>query len=143
MKVDRDELAARFRELCDEELLERAGSRALTELAQEVAVAELQARGLRLPASAAPPLEPAPAPGELSVCGVFLHPIAAEALKVRLMAEGLSAVTHYANGGVFGNVGDAGVRVLVPQSQLADAERIRAAMEAGDYAIDENFDPDR
>jgi hypothetical protein len=39
-----------------------------------------------------------------------------------------------------GSVGLAGVRVMVPESQLEDAKRIREAFDAGDYAIDEDFD---
>ena len=29
---------------------------------------------------------------------------------------------------------------MVPESQLEDAQRIHAAYDAGEYAIDENFD---
>lgn len=137
MKIDRAELEARFRDISDEELLARVGGGELTELAWQVAKVEVLRRGLQLlPDSDLP----TPPEGALRRVGIFLNPIAAEALKVRLQAEGLSPQMHYANGGVFGSVGLAGVRVMVPESELADAERIRAAMEAGEYAIDENFD---
>jgi len=33
-----------------------------------------------------------------------------------------------------------GVRVMVPESQLEAAMRIRVAFDAGEYAIDEDFD---
>ena len=46
----------------------------------------------------------------------------------------------YANGALFGSLSLGGVRVMVPQSQLEDAKRIREAFDAGDYAIDEDFD---
>jgi hypothetical protein len=36
-----------------------------------------------------------------------------------------------------------GVRVMVPESQMDEARRILAAFNAGDYAIDENFDPNQ
>jgi hypothetical protein len=36
--------------------------------------------------------------------------------------------------------GAGGVRVMVPQSQLAAAERVLAVYNAGEYAIDEDFD---
>lgn len=136
MKVDRAEIEARFRDMSDEELLARGGSGELTALAWQVAKVEALRRGLPLPDLDSP----TPPEGALRRVGLFLDPIAAEALKVRLQAEGLSPQMHYANGGVLGNVGLAGVRVMVPESELADAERIRAAMEAGEYAIDENFD---
>jgi hypothetical protein len=35
-----------------------------------------------------------------------------------------------------------GVRVMVPEPQMADAQRILAAFNAGEYAIDDDFDPD-
>ncbi len=52
----------------------------------------------------------------------------------------MDADTVYANGALFGSLSLGGVRVMVPQSQLEDAKRIRAAFDAGDYAIDEDFD---
>jgi len=147
MHVDRAELEARFRDLSDDELRERIQSGVLTELAADVARAEADTRGLHPLQSAADEAsegpDTRPAHGALRVLATFLNPIAAEALAVRLLAEGLAPQTHYANGGVLGNVGLAGVRVMVPESQLAEAERIRAAFDAGAYAIDEDFDVDR
>jgi hypothetical protein len=140
MDVDRNALAARYRDMSDEEILDLAGGGQLTDVALEVALAEISSRGLPMrEPDEAPRIRPAP--GALKVVGVYLHPVAAEALSVRLVAEGLDPVTQDANGGVFGPSGFAGIRVYVPESQLADAERIRAAMDAGDFAIDENFDP--
>ena len=52
----------------------------------------------------------------------------------------MDADTVYANGALFGSLALGGVRVMVPQSQLEDAKRIRGAFDAGDFAIDEDFD---
>jgi hypothetical protein len=49
--------------------------------------------------------------------------------------------TLYANGAFHTSLGLGGARVMVPESQLAESQRILAAFNAGEYAIDENFDP--
>lgn len=48
MQIDRESLVQRYEDLVDAELLRRLRSGELTELAHEVAMAELQARGLNL-----------------------------------------------------------------------------------------------
>ena len=143
MHIGREQLEALFQGMSDEELLGRCDAD-LTDLAREVASAEAARRGLALPTRAGidevPGDETAQGHGPLRICATFMNPLVAEALSVRLLAEGLDAQTHYANGGVMGSVGLAGVRVMVPESQLEDAKRIREAFDAGDYAIDEDFD---
>lgn len=147
MHIERAKLEARFRDLSDEELRERILSGVLTDLAADVARIEAANRGLDPLQSAGDTAgespDSLPAHGALRICATFMNPIAAEALAVRLLAEGLAPQTHYADGGVLGSVGLAGVRVMVPESQFAEAERIRAAFDAGEYAIDEDFDVDR
>ena len=150
MEIERAALEERFRDLSDEELLERLASGVLTELAAEVAHSVAVARGLDLlqhataaADAAAAVADAMPAHGALRVCATFLNPVAAEALAARLMAAGLAPQTLYANGGVLGSVGLDGVRVLVPESQLEDASRIRTACDAGEFAIDEDFDVNR
>jgi hypothetical protein len=127
--------------MSDEELLGRFEAD-LTDLAREVALVEAAKRGLTLTARAT--IDEVPGGdmghGPLRICATFMNPLVAEALSVRLLAEGLAAQTHYANGGVMGSVGLAGVRVMVPESQLDAAKRIREAFDAGEYAIDEDFD---
>ena len=86
------------------------------------------------------------APGPLQICTRFLMPLDAEIFAARLTAEGLDPVvmdsnTVYANGAFHTSLGMGGVRVMVPESQMADAQRILVAFNAGEYAIDENFDP--
>jgi hypothetical protein len=143
MHIGREQLEALFRGMSDEELLDRCDAD-LTELARDVALAEAAKRGLTLPTRAAIDEvqggEIAQGHGPLRICATFMNPLVAEALIVRLLAEGFAAQTHHANGGVMGSVGLAGVRVMVPESQLEDAKRIREAFDAGDYAIDEDFD---
>ena len=143
MHIGREQLEAQFQAMSDEELVGRCDAD-LTDLAREVALAEAAKRGLTLPTRAAIDEvqggEMAPGHGPLRICATFMNPLVAEALSVRLLAEGLAAQTHYANGGVMGSVGLAGVRVMVPESQLENARRIREAFDAGEYAIDEDFD---
>jgi hypothetical protein len=86
--------------------------------------------------------------GPLHICARYLLPIDAQILAARLQAEGVSAQvmdsdTIYGSGALFGSLPRGGVRVMVPESQLADAERIRAAFEAGEYAIDEDYDVEK
>lgn len=81
----------------------------------------------------------------LVVCSRFVAPMDAEILAARLKAEGIvahvmDAISNYTEG-FAGGYAKGGIRVMVPQSQLADAQRILAALEAGEFALDENFDP--
>lgn len=77
--------------------------------------------------------------GVLEQVAEYLDPISVEALRARLLAAGLSPVIYNSTSDA-GIVGLAGVRLLVPESQLAEAERIRDQLEAGEFAIDEDFD---
>jgi hypothetical protein len=81
----------------------------------------------------------------LRICTRFLLPLDAEIFAARLQAEGIRALvmdadSFYVNGAV-GSLGMGGVRVMVPESQMDAAQRILAAFNAGEFAIDENFDP--
>jgi hypothetical protein len=83
--------------------------------------------------------------GPLRICARYLLPIDAQILAARLQSEGLIARvmdsdTVQANRILFGGLALGGVRVMVPDSQLEDAKRIRDAFDAGEYAIDEDFD---
>lgn len=95
----------------------------------------------------AEPVEVAHGHGPLRICARYVLPIDAQVLAARLQAEGLAARvmdsdTIYANGVLFGSLILGGVRVMVPESQLDAAQHIREKFDAGEYAIDENFDPD-
>ena len=148
MQIDREQLEGQFRGLSDEELLERCRTD-LTELAREIALTEATRRGLALAARAAMDdaqgIEVAPGHGPLCLCARYINPMDAQVLAARLQSEGLAARvldadTVYANGALFGSLSLGGVRVMVPESQLEDAKRIRAAFDAGEFAIDEDFD---
>jgi hypothetical protein len=82
--------------------------------------------------------------GPLRACARFLMPMEAQIFAARLEAEGISAHvmdanSTYADGFVSGS-GTGGIRVMVPESQMAQAQRLLAAFQAGEFAIDENFD---
>src|SRR3954470_14687798 len=83
--------------------------------------------------------------GGLRVCARFLLPMDAQVFAACLQNQGIAAVvmdadTIYATGAVFSALPRGGVRVMVPVSQLDDARRIRERYDAGEFAIDENFD---
>ena len=142
MNPTRDELQLRFGDMSDAELRERVAGGQLTELALEVAMSELAARGL----SQEPAEADSGAQGPLRICTRFLLPLDAEIFAARLQADGIAAVvmdsnTIYANGAFHTSLGMGGVRVMVPESQMAEAQQILAAYNAGEFAIDENFDP--
>jgi hypothetical protein len=87
-----------------------------------------------------------PASGPLRIATRFLLPLDAHIFAARLVQEGIEAQvmdadTIYAVGAFLGSLARGGVRVMVPQSQLEAAERVLAACNAGEYQIDENFDP--
>jgi hypothetical protein len=82
--------------------------------------------------------------GPLRACARFVMPMEAQIFAARLVAEGISAHvmdanSTYADGFVSGS-GAGGIRVMVPESQMAQAERLLAAFQAGEFAIDEDFD---
>ena len=81
----------------------------------------------------------------LVICSRFLLPMDAEIFAARLHAEGVAAHVMDVNApysdGFAGGFGTGGIRVMVPASQLAESQRILAAFNAGEFAIDENFDP--
>src|SRR5690242_9996266 len=92
---------------------------------------------------AAPPVTGAA--GRLVICARFMLPMEAEIFAARLTAEGVAAHVMDANtpytDGFAGGFGTGGIRVMVARSQLAEAQRILAAFNAGEYAIDDDFEP--
>lgn len=84
--------------------------------------------------------------GPLRICTRFLLPLEAQIFAALLQAEGIQAQvmdadTIYANGAFHTSLGLGGVRVMVPESQMESAQAVLAKFNAGEYAIDENFDP--
>lgn len=147
MLFEREKVEARFRDMPDDVLLDQMGED-LTALERDVALAEAARRGLYLDALRVSdrnaPLEVAPGHGPLQVCARYLNPMDAQVLAACLQNAGLSAHvmdadTIFASGALFGSLPRGGVRVVVPESQLEDALRIRERYDAGEFAIDENF----
>jgi hypothetical protein len=86
-----------------------------------------------------------PAFGPLRVCARYLNPMDAQVLAACLQNAGIAAVvmdadTIYATGAMFSALPRGGVRVMVPAPQLDAALRLRERYDAGEFAIDENFD---
>ena len=147
MQIDKKDLEKRFEQLSDAEIIQRIESGSLIEIALDVAVAELQRRGL-------PPVklaEPAPledkrldsAEGrDLVEVARMLTPTEAHVLQARLVAEGIPAVVtdaHLAQANYLWALAVGGARVLVPESFLDAAHEIKAALARGDYSLEEDI----
>ena len=150
MDVTRESLSETFNLYTDAELLELYRSGDLTELATDVARAELAKRGLDTarPAPApspAPQPEPEPEPvieGDLVAVARLLDPTEGEMLRGRLEAEGVPAIVvdKQTATQVFYKYTIGGVRILVPEAYLERAREIVKADARGDYAIDDQTD---
>lgn len=140
------DLEIHLQRLSDGELLSRASSGALTRQAQELAEREITARGLSLPASATPP-EPAEKEyeGDMTIVAKYLTPTEAHMLCSCLNAAGIPADpgdTNTVQANSLLSVAIGGARVRVPASCEAEALAVIAAYHRGEFALDENFDPE-
>jgi hypothetical protein len=151
MEATRASLAAKFAALDDVELLELYRSGELTELASDVASAELAKRGLDTSAPAIEPRpqsepEPAPEPlieGDLVMVARLLDATEAEMLRGRLEAEGVPAMvadTNSSRAMSLIQTAIGGVRILVPEAFLEKARAVLQADARGEYALDEQTD---
>lgn len=143
---DRADLEQTFQQLTDEELLNRAASGGLTELAQSVALAELAARGLSLPA---PPVveqeEPEPYQGDMQIIVRQLTATEAQILCALLNTGGIPADTGDTNivqTHALIAIAVGGACIRVPQTFVAEAKEMIAAFRRGEFAIRDDFDPD-
>jgi len=143
--VSRQSLSEYYARLNDEQLLRPLASSELTPLATEVAGEELRRRGNDVPETPAeePTTEPSEEPatigeeigGDLILLGRYISPTEAEIVRGRLAAEGIFAVAADAHIGQMMSLMSyalGGVRVLVPESQLARAREILKAIEPGE-----------
>lgn len=143
MDVTRQELAAHFELLNDNELLAEFQSADLTEAAKDIVAVELRRRGIDLPRIPDELLEtsdpvPDPDPGDLAVVDRVSTPAEAHMLKSRLELEGIpAAVTDDNMAYTLPSTVVGGVRVLVPESHLERAQEIVRAIKKGDYALEE------
>jgi hypothetical protein len=127
MMITRQSLAEHFGRLNDDELVTEFQSGELTELAKEVAAAEIQSRSIDISQYQArlPEHHPEPemdsedlVPEDLVLLARFYDVSSAYLLQSRLDAEGLPSIV--ADALTYQNViGGGGVRVLVPESYFA------------------------
>jgi hypothetical protein len=143
MTVTRESLIEHFRLLSDNELLDQFQSGDLTDLAREVAAAELRLRRIDFSespqASTEPEADVAAALGnEDLVLVARLDSVSANLLLSRLNAEGVPAIIadDFASRNIPFGVGFDGVRVMVPESYLARAVEIKRKVDRGDYALE-------
>ncbi len=150
MTVTRQSLVEHFGLLSDDELLDQFQSGDLTDLAQDVAAAELRSRKIDFSEARSP--EPSTEPevdvkaawsSEDLVLVARLNSVSAHLLQSRLNAEGVPAIVAddlaYRNI-PFGGAGLDGVRVLVPESYFDRAAEIKKKIDRGDYALDDKAD---
>jgi Putative prokaryotic signal transducing protein len=144
MDVTRQELAAHFALLNDNELLRELQSAELTESAKAVAAEELRRRGIDVPSTPIEPAKSEEAPddlvidGDLVILDRVLTPAEAHMLRGRLELEGIPAtVTDDNMAQILSPMLIGGVRVLVPESYLERARAITQAIKRGDYALDD------
>ena len=151
MTQSRPELEKRFADLDDAELLRRHGSGGLTEMAMDVAHAELERRGLQ---PAGDPDASALLPeghGDLLILTRFFNPTEAHLLCGFLVSEGLAAYVadaHLVQANPFLAPALGGVRVLVPESHFGQARQLLDRFNKGEFALSEDMDvgepgPDR
>src|SRR6266481_1034466 len=149
MMITRQSLAEHFGRLNDDELVTEFQSGELTELAKEVAAAEIQSRSIDISQYQARLPEPRPepemdsedlVPEDLVLLARFYDVSSAYLLQSRLDAEGLPSIVadalSYQN--VIGGALGGGVRVLIPESYLARAAEIKSRIDSGTYTLDDN-----
>ena len=148
--ITRQSLAEHFGRLNDDELVTEFQSGGLTELAREVAAAEIQSRSIdisqfqaRLPEPRPEPemdIAPIPCSEDLVLLARFYDVSSAYLLQSRLDAEGLPSIVAdaltYQN--IIGGALGGGVRVLVPESYFARAAEIKSRINSGTYTLDDN-----
>jgi hypothetical protein len=142
MMITRQSLAEHFGRLNNDELVTEFQSGGLTELAREVAAAEIQSRSIDISQYQARLPEPRPEPEsseDLVLLARFYDVSSAYLLQSRLDTELPSIVADaltYQN--IIGGALGGGVRVLVPESYFARAAEIMSRIDSGTYTLDDN-----
>ena len=146
--ITRQSLTQHFGRLNNDELVTEFRSGELTELAREVAAAEIQSRSIGISQYHARPPRPetetdtAPIPGgeDLVLLARFHDASSAYLLQSRLDAEGLPSIVAdaltYQN--IIGGALGGGVRVLVPESYFVRAAEIKRRIDSGTYTLDDD-----
>jgi hypothetical protein len=147
MSDQRSELSETFCGMGDDELIERWASGKLTEIAVEVARAELARRGIAVPdvTSNEPGDDDTGPPTKVSFVTVArsLEPLQMEMLRARLQAEGIAAFT--VDAGInqinpFYSIAVGGVRLMVPRQSAEEARRIIELVRSGAFRLREDDD---
>ena len=137
MTITRQSFAEHFGRLNDDELVIEFQSGGLTELAREVAAAEIQSRNIDILEQDVPPTSGSE---DLVLLARFYDVSSAYLLRSRLEAEGLPSIVAdaltYQN--IIGGALGGGVRVLVPESYFALAAEIKNRIDSGTYTLDDN-----
>ena len=140
--ITRQSLAQHFGRLNNDELVTEFRSGELTELAREVAAADIQSRSIDISQYQArlPDIAPIPCGEDLVLLARFYDVSIAYLLQSRLDAEGLPSIVAdaltYQN--IIGGALGGGVRVLVPESYFARAAEIKSRIDSGTYTLDDN-----
>ena len=147
MGPSRESLKETFQELSDEELLRRCTSGELTDFAQSVALAEVRARGLELPAAPqAARDEEQPYLGDWITVARYLSYSEVHLLRSCLEAAGIPATVADAQliqTDALLTPAMRGASLRVPAAYSAEAAEVIAAFKRGDFQLDENFEPDQ
>jgi len=149
MSDHRDELSDTFRQMSDEELLERWQSGNLTETAVEVARAEFARRQIAVPdfVRFEPVNDDSGAQDEVSFATVArsLEPLQIEMLRARLQVEGIDAFAVDAGmnqvNPLYG-IAVGGVRLMVPRESAEEARRIIGLIKSGRFALRDDENPE-
>jgi hypothetical protein len=137
MTITRQSFAEHFGRPNDDELVIEFQSGGLTELAREMAAAEIQSRNIDISEEDVPPTSGSE---DLVLLARFYDVSSAYLLRSRLEAEGLPSIVAdaltYQN--IIGGALGGGVRVLVPESYFARAAEIKNRIDSGTYTLDDN-----
>lgn len=141
MSDHREELSDTFRQMSDDELIERWSSGTLTEVASEVARAEFARRKMAVPEIIQPePIDEDASQDDVSFATVArsLEPLQIEMLRARLQAEGIEAFAVDAGINQVNNlvsIAVGGVRLMVPKESADEARRIIQLIRSGKFAL--------
>jgi hypothetical protein len=151
MDISEADLTKHFRELSDEALLEQLRAGTLTPFALEVAEREARSRHLEIPQAepvdADPDLPESDIPDDVDLVTVaqFSNPLKANVLRACLESHGIFAYVwgeHLGVAHIFMSIAGGGVRVQVRSDQVDQAREVIAAFERGDFALDEEQEPE-
>ncbi len=141
MNIGASDLTGQFGQLTDEELLSRCGSGMLTDVANVVALQEIDRRGLYLSPWRAVEDETPEYAGDFALVARFLNPTEAYLACSCLEAAGVSAFVADANVVQTNSLWAAalgGARLLVPIECLAEAKEVMKALDRGDFALSDD-----